>query len=77
MGCYLLSDLNSSEVYMKMLHIFFMVILITLFLHKERLSDDITWKLTGWTQIWGTLSHLLTNFSVSGAHKYSECSFLL
>lgn len=77
MGCNLLSDFNSSEVYTEMLHIFSMTILITLFLHEEKLSDDLTWKLNGWTQIWGTLSYLLTNFSVSGTHKYSGCSYLL
>lgn len=55
MGYNLLSDFKSSEVHKEMLHIFSMIILITLFLHKEKLSDDITGKLTEWTQIWGCL----------------------
>lgn len=49
---------------MEMLHIFSMIILITLFLLKEKFSDNITGKFTRWTQIWGTLSYLLTRFSV-------------
>lgn len=46
MGYNLLSDFNSSEVHMEMLHIFSMIILITLFLLKKKLSDDITGKFT-------------------------------
>lgn len=77
MGCYLLSDFNSSEVHMEMVHIFSVIILITLFLHKEKLSDNITGKFTRWTQIWGTLSYLLSHFSVFGTPEYSGWSYLL